>query len=94
MNTSRVRPRDRTELMVTFMAVKSFVNLEEEPGKAVGHRAPPGDARATAMTLQYTLVELNRSLGRALVPRGVYRFTSHEEANTWMWEQLATCRKS
>jgi hypothetical protein len=74
--------------------MKPFVNLEEQPGKTVGHRSPPSNAFATAMTLQHTLVDLSKSLGQCFVPRGVYRFKSHQEADTWMWEQLATCRKS
>ncbi len=32
---------------------------------------------------------LNRLRGPGLVPRGVYRFTTHEEADTWMTRQIA-----
>jgi hypothetical protein len=74
--------------------VKPFINLEEEPARTVGRRLPPADAFATAMALQHTLVELGKSLGHGVASKGVYRFGSHEEADTWMWEQLAKCRTS
>lgn len=32
---------------------------------------------------------INRLRGRALVPRGVHLFTSHEEADEWMTRQMA-----
>jgi hypothetical protein len=31
---------------------------------------------------------LNRLRGPALVPRGVYRFATHEEADAWMTRQI------
>ncbi|MGH9362041.1 MAG: hypothetical protein ACRD2T_08995 [Thermoanaerobaculia bacterium] len=32
---------------------------------------------------------MNRLRGGALVPRGLYRFASHEEADRWMIHQIA-----
>lgn len=75
-------------------SMKPFINLEEEPGKTVGRRSPPEDAFAAAMVLQHTLVELSTSFGHRFIPRGVYRFRSHQEADAWMWKQLARCRKT
>ena len=74
--------------------MKPFVNLEENPGKTVGRRLPPPDAFSAGMALQHTLGELSRSFGHQYIPRGVFRFQSHEEADAWMWKQLARCRKS
>lgn len=74
--------------------MRPIVNLEETPGKTVGRRNPPADAFAAAMTLQNTLADLNRAFGHRFIPRGVYRFRTHQEADAWMWEQLAKCRKS
>ena len=57
--------------------MQPIVNLEEHPGKVVGHRVA-------------TLDDYDRLVdaGAALVPRlpfpkGVFRFHSHEEADTW-----------
>jgi hypothetical protein len=32
---------------------------------------------------------MNRLRGGALIPRGVYRFADHEEANEWMIRMIA-----
>jgi hypothetical protein len=50
-------------------------------------RLPPGeDVLRDSAILQRTL---NMLRGNALVPRGVYRFASHEEADAWMTLQIA-----
>jgi hypothetical protein len=52
--------------------------------KTVGHRRTNGhDAEA----LQRTLAAVRRT--GALVPRGVYRFGSFEEADAWMTRMMA-----
>ncbi len=33
---------------------------------------------------------MNRLRGGALVPKGIYRFQSHEEADTWMMSQIVS----
>jgi hypothetical protein len=33
-----------------------------------------------------------RALPTPFVPRGVYRFRSHEEADRWMWEMITRPR--
>jgi len=66
-----------------------FFNLEEVPGKTVGHRRPPAD------TLNPTISrspEDSRAWAKALgglrIPRGVYRFQTHEEADEWLWQRI------
>jgi hypothetical protein len=51
------------------------VNLEETPGKVVGRVRP----------IQYdSLVAMSESLmPRLPYPKGVFRFRTHEEANSW-----------
>ena len=50
-------------------------------------RRPEGeDAVADAVILQRTT---NRLRGGALIPRDVYRFRSHEEADEWMIREIA-----
>jgi hypothetical protein len=41
------------------------------------------------MKLQSLAVELHKSFKHRWAPKGVYRFTSHEEADEWMWKMLA-----
>lgn len=68
--------------------MKPIINLEETIGKTVGRRRPPLDSLKAAMALQQTVVELQKSFGNRLFPRGVYRFRSHEDADAWTWKML------
>ena len=54
--------------------------------KTVSFRAEGENVLRDSAILQRTL---NRLRGSALIPRGVYRFASHEEADTWMTRQIA-----
>jgi hypothetical protein len=53
--------------------------------KVVSRRSPGEDPVRDIAILQRTL---NRLRGPALVPRGVYRFATHEEADAWMTRQI------
>jgi predicted transcriptional regulator len=64
--------------------------LAEEPAlrmKRVSRRREGQDTVRDAAILQRTI---NRLRGGALVPRGVYRFRTHEEADDWMTRQMAS----
>ena len=64
--------------------------LAEEPElrmKRVSRRRQGQDAVRDAAILQRTI---NRLRGGALVPRGVYRFRTHEEADEWMTREMAS----
>ncbi len=69
--------------------MKPFANLEEKPGKVVGRRRPPADGLLLSPAQQ---AENARAWKRALrtlpIPRGVYRFKTHEEADHWLWQML------
>jgi hypothetical protein len=54
--------------------------------KVVSRRRQGEDVLRDSAILQRTL---NRLRGHHLVPRGVYRFHSHEEADAWMRRQIA-----
>jgi len=62
------------------------VNIEDPVGKVVGKRANP-TPRAyldQAFGLQKTL----REFPQPKIPRGVFRFKTHEEADQWLMEHL------
>jgi hypothetical protein len=59
----------------------------DEPRRRISRRRPGGDALRDAAILQRTL---NRLRQGALVPKGVYRFLRHEEADEWMIRQIAS----
>jgi len=53
--------------------------------KIVMRRRGPADPLRDSAILQRTM---NRLRGAGLVPRGVYRFATHEEADEWMTRQI------
>ena len=66
---------------------RTVINLEETIGKWVGRRKAPKDP----LRLIDSNIERSRSYHEAfpstLLPRGVYRFRSHAEANAWMFQK-------
>jgi hypothetical protein len=54
--------------------------------KIVGSRSTEGKPLRDAAILQRTARRLR---GEALIPRGLYRFATHEEADTWMMRTIA-----
>jgi hypothetical protein len=72
--------------------MEPLINLQDPAIKVVGKRRPPRDSFRAGMDLQDTVVELCRSQRMGLVPKGVYRFNTHEEADKWMWTMLARRR--
>ncbi len=57
----------------------------ELPVKRISRRREGDDVVRDVGILQRTM---NRLRGGALVPKGVYRFESHEEADAWMMQQI------
>jgi hypothetical protein len=66
-----------------------FVNAEEEIGRFVGRRASEPDSLLAGMRLQETAAQLHQSFKHRWMPKGVYRFKTHEEADEWMIKMLA-----
>jgi hypothetical protein len=58
----------------------------ELPVRRLSRRPEGEDPIGDVAILQRTV---NRLQGGALVPRGLYRFHSHEEADRWMMRQMA-----
>jgi hypothetical protein len=70
--------------------MESSVNLEDHPGKTVGRRTVR-DAFDFGMQLQHAGGTMRRSNG---LPKGVFKFHSHEEADQWILDQLTKRRNS
>ena len=66
---------------------------DEFRGKVVGHRREPADNLAVTGAQR---IDDARAWKKALrtfpVPRGVYRFRTHEEADEWLWQMLTRPR--
>jgi len=71
-------------------AVKQpFANVEEKIDRFVGRRAAAPDSLLAGMQLQETGAQLFQSFKHRWMPKGVYRFKTHEEADEWMIKMLA-----
>ena len=66
-----------------------FIDAEEKIDRMVGKRTRPADGLSTATSRKADAIAWKRSFGGARVPRGVYRFKTHEEADEWLWRMIA-----
>jgi len=65
-----------------------LINVEETPGKTVGRRRVKSGFNY-GMQVQESGAALQKALGVHFIPKGVYRFHSHEEADEWLTTMMA-----
>ena len=71
-------------------AVKQpFINVEEKIDRFVGKRTRTPDALSLAGSTKADAIAWQKALGGSGIPRGVYRFKTHEEADEWLWRMIA-----
>ncbi len=63
----------------------NVINIDDPVGKTVGRRRPPNPLCTKTFTLQRAN-EWQKALPVRGTPKGVFRFTSHEEADLWRRE--------
>ncbi|MEP6663891.1 MAG: hypothetical protein ABJC04_09535 [Verrucomicrobiota bacterium] len=61
-----------------------FINDEEKIDRFVGKRTKAPDDLSTATNSVEESIARRKKLGGWGVPRGVYRFKTHDEADEWM----------
>lgn len=73
----------------------AVINLEENIGKTAGRRTVPNPMRVRPGEVD-AAIEWRRAFGGVRIPRGVYKFHSHEEADAWLMKHLiaAATKKS
>ncbi len=69
------------------------VNLEETPGKTIGRRRPSADGLNAITSSKASAEQWQEAMKTGRIPKGLYRFTSHEEADEWLWKMLTRPRK-
>ncbi|MBI3494191.1 MAG: hypothetical protein HY047_20790 [Acidobacteria bacterium] len=69
--------------------MRPFSDAEEKIDRIVGKRTKTPDGLSTATSHKAESIAWRRSFGGARVPRGVHRFTSHDEADQWLWRMIA-----
>ena len=65
-----------------------FINAQEKIDRIVGKRTKTPDGLSTATSHKAESIAWQRSLGGVRVPRGVYRFKTHEDADQWLWRMI------
>ena len=66
------------------MEPRPVINVEEFIGKTVGRRVPPQDPLRVSDSNKSHAKAWKAAFPYRHVPRGVYRFNSHQEADLWM----------
>jgi len=67
--------------------MKPVINLQENIGKVVGRRLTPSPFSMKGQT-KNDMRAWKKAFPGPFVPKGVYRFNSHEEADAWMWKMI------
>lgn len=75
--------------MFPSIVKQPFINAEEKVDRFVGRRQGTPDALSTATNSKADSVAWRKALGGIRIPRGVYRFKTHEEADQWLWRMIA-----
>lgn len=70
------------------------VNLDERIGKTVGRRRPPSGLSSMAAGTPDDARAWKRAFGTPSIPRGVYRFATHEEADAWLMKMITRKRRN
>ncbi len=66
--------------------------MEENIGKTVGRRLLSAPMQTTPTQIAEA-EQWRTALGRVGIPKGVYRFKTHEEANEWWFQQVLLSKK-
>lgn len=77
----------------TFHFMDPIINMDDPIGKTVGRRKQSAPLRILQEEKMSSKQWCRAGFGVA-VPKGVYRFTSHEEADQWLMDHLTRIRVS
>ena len=80
--------RDRNEYNKDIMS-RSPINVQEDIPRVVGHRTKAPDGLSLKGSNQAAAAAWRRAFGGVRVPRGVYRFHTHREADEWLWRKIS-----
>jgi len=65
-----------------------FINAGEKIDRFVGQRTKSPDGLDLSASTKANSIAWRESFGGVRVPRGVYRFKTHEEADQWLWRMI------
>lgn len=61
--------------------------------KVVGRRTGTPSGLSIATSNQRQSIEWRKTLGGVRIPKGVFRFKTHEEADEWLWKMITRPRE-
>jgi hypothetical protein len=67
----------------------AMVNVEEHIDRVVGRRTRTADPLSVASSRRADAMAWRDVFGGIRVPRGVYRFATHQEADEWLWKAIS-----
>jgi hypothetical protein len=65
-----------------------FINAEEKIDRVAGRRTGTPDGLSLSGSTKADSIAWREAFGGIRVPRGVYRFKTHEEADQWLWRMI------
>jgi hypothetical protein len=65
-----------------------FINAEEKIDRFAGRRTKTPDGLSLSGSTKADSIAWRKNFGGLRVPRGVYRFKTHEEADQWLWRMI------
>jgi hypothetical protein len=68
------------------------INVEEKIDRVVGRRTKQPDALSTVTSAKAHSIAWRKAFGGVRIPRGVFRFKTHEEADEWLWRMITRPR--
>jgi len=68
--------------------VEAIINLEETIGKTVGGGRPPRHTLDIRYSTKANARAWRKLVDRPYIPRGVFRFASHDEADAWLMKMM------
>jgi hypothetical protein len=72
----------------------SGINFDEPLGKIVGRRLKDPSALLEQTSNRQQSRAWRQALGGVFIPKGVYRFHTHEAADEWLWKMITRPKKS
>ncbi len=74
--------------MSTTGWAENRINLQDPIGKTVGRRRRSGRTLDTSLSTKEEARRWREVFPTPFVPKGVYRFRTHEEADAWLWKMI------
>jgi hypothetical protein len=70
------------------------INFDERLGKVVGRRLEAPSGLSLKASNQHSSQAWRQALGGLPIPKGVFRFHTHEEADEWLWKMITRPKKT